>query len=214
MLTMKNVLVADDHELIIKGICDILNEKFSIDNVITFTNPEKILEAVKEQTFDLYILDLEFQEMSGFDLIEQIRKKYSNAKIIVVTMHEEIWNANRLFELDVNGIVLKKASSAYLAEAIEAVMDNKQFLCPKFEKLKERNIAYKKRKKSKDSQPSPSELVVLKYLAEGYTSKQIAKTLCVTEDTIEAHRKSLFVKLEARNAAHLASIAIRQRLIE
>lgn len=214
MLTMKSVLVADDHELIIKGICNTLNEQFCIDHIATFTDPGEIADIVKEQSFDLYILDLEFQKMSGFDLIKQIRKKYSDAKIIVVTMHDEIWNVNHLFELEVNGIILKKASSTYLVKAIETVMDNRQFLCPKFEKLKERNTAYKKRKKSKGSQPSQSELAVLKYIADGHTSKQIATTLCVTEDTIEAHRKSLFVKLEARNVAHLVSIAIRQRLIE
>ncbi len=68
--------------------------------------------------------------------------------------------------------------------------------------------------KTKNSRPTQSELNVLKYIVEGYSSKEIAIRLSVTEDTIEAHRKSLFIKLDARNVAHLVSIAIRQRLVE
>lgn len=214
MIKINKILVADDHELVIKGICSILNERFSVNDITVFTNPEKILSEVEKQSFDLYILDLEFQEMLGFELISQIRKIQHNAKIIVVTMHDEIWNVKHLLALNVNGIVLKKSSGDYLEEAINTVMDNKQFLCPKFLELKNRNSAYIRNIKKENSRPSQSELSVLKYVAKGYSSKEIAKILNVTENTIEAHRKNLFLKLDARNVAHLVSIAIRRHLIE
>lgn len=214
MKHLYNILIGDDHELIIKGICNVLEDNFKVDIIETFTNPEEIIGRIKEIHFELYILDLEFQSMSGFDLIKAIRKEHTNARIIIVTMHEEIWNINYLQVLNVNGMILKKSSGEYLNKAVTTVMNNKQFLCPRFEELKARTIAYRRLRKSKNSQPSQTELTVLKHIVDGYSSKQIADILCVTEDTIEAHRKNLFLKLEARNAAHLVSIAIRQRLIE
>ena len=208
------ILIADDHELVIDGIRNLLHENFIIDDIRTFTESENILDAVKKETFDLYILDLEFKGMSGFELIESIRKEDPYARIIVVTMHEEIWNINHLLKLKVDGIVLKKESREYLCKAVVSVMNNNHFLCPRFDKLSRRSTVIKILNKTKNSRPTQSELSVLKYIAEGYSSKEIAACLSVTEDTIEAHRKNLFVKLEAKNVAHLASIAIRQRLVE
>jgi DNA-binding NarL/FixJ family response regulator len=208
------VLIADDHELVIDGIRNLLHESFIIEDIITFTEPEKILNEIKKERFDLYILDLEFKEMSGFALIESIREDHPESRIIVVTMHEEIWNINYLLKLKVDGIVLKKESRKYLNEAIVSVMSNNSFLCPRFEKLCRRSVVGKRLNKTKNSRPTQSELNVLKYIVEGYSSKEIAIYLSVTEDTIEAHRKNLFIKLDARNVAHLVSIAIRQRLVE
>ena len=92
------ILIADDHELVIDGIKNLLHESFIIEDIITFTEPEKIPDEVKKEQFDLYILDLEFKGMSGFELIESIRKEDPDARIIVVTMHEEIWNINYLLK--------------------------------------------------------------------------------------------------------------------
>lgn len=214
MLKLKNVLIADDHELIIKGIHNILQDNFDIEEIRTFTNPEEAAEELAVNHYELYILALEYQEMSGFDLIVSIRREHPSAKIIVITMYAEAWNAGQLLELNVNGIIHKKTSGDYLPKAVSTVLNGKQFLCPEFEELKAKSIAYKKLQKAKNTLPSQSELAVLKYIVDGYSSKQIAEILCVTEDTIEAHRKNLFVKLGAKNAPHLASIALRQHLLE
>lgn len=213
-MKIKSILIADDHELIMVGINSILKEHFTIDEIVMLTNPQDVIDQVDKRLFDLYILDLEFKDITGFSLIKHIRKKDPNAKIIVNTMHEEIWNVNQLLELGTNAIILKRSSGEYLKHAVTAVMKNKQFLCPKFEKLKEKYAIYRKRVKSKNSQLTQTEQIVLKYIVEGYTSKAIAEALSVSEDAIEAHRKNLFIKLEARNVAHLVSIAIRQQLVE
>lgn len=213
-MIIDSILIADDHELIMMGTCAILQESFNIGEVVMFTDPDEVVNVVNDRHFDLYILDLEFKEVSGFNLVKNIRRKHTDAKIIINTMHEEIWNVNQLLELNVNGIILKKSSKEYLVEAVHAVMQGKQFLCPRFEELKEKCSDYKKRLRTKNSRLTKTEANVLKYIVEGNTSKSIAEALHVSEDTIEVHRKNLFIKLEAKNVAHLVSIAIRQRLVE
>lgn len=214
MCEIGKVLVADDHELVIKGICNILNEKFKIGEIKEFTDPELVLGEIKKGPFDLYILDIEFEGMSGFDLITQIREMHHDAKIIVITMHDELWNVKHLLSLNVDGILLKKSSGIYLETAVKAVINNEIFLCPIFTKLKKRNMVYIKKQKNDNCAPTQAELVVLKHIVQGFSSKEISEALGVSENTIEAHRKNLFVKLEARNVAHLVSIAIRHHLVE
>ncbi|MCD7936331.1 MAG: response regulator transcription factor [Tannerellaceae bacterium] len=212
MFTIQNILIADDHELVIKGICEVLHKTFEIGNIVTLTNPVNLAEKMRACPFDLYILDLEFEHVSGFDLIEQIRKEQPGARILVVTMHDEIWNVNRLLQSDVNGIVLKRSSPDYLPKAVRTVMDNDTFLCPRFKEVAAGSSGYKNRQGV--VKITPSEQRVLQYIVDGCTSRQIADAMCLTENTIEAHRKSLFLKLDARNVAHLVSLAIRRHLVK
>lgn len=214
MYRIGKVLVADDHELVIKGICDILNEKFTIAHITVFTEPEKVVDEIQRGPFDLYILDIEYEGMSGFDLISRIRERYTDARIIVITMHDELWNIKQLLALNVNGILLKRSSGSYLEEAVRTVMNNELYLCPLSARIKKRNAVYIKKIKNRNSTPSRAELAVLKYIVKGNSSKEISEVLGVSENTIESHRKNLFVKLEAKNVAHLVSIAIREHLIE
>lgn len=213
-LFIEKILIADDHELIMMGTSTILRESFDIGEIVMLTSPEEVINLVNTRNFDVYILDLEFKESSGFNLVKQIRKKHADARIIINTMHEEIWNVNQLLELNVNGIILKRSSREHLTQAVVVAMQNKQFLCPRFEELKGKCPDYKQKLRTKNSCLTKTETRVLKYIVEGHTSKSIADTMHVSEDTIEVHRKNLFIKLEAKNVAHLVSIAIRQRLVE
>ena len=106
-MKIDKILVADDHELILFSIRSILSSRFEIkdENIATFTTSEQVLSTVKNTLYDLYILDLELRKLSGFDLIRSIREINKNARIIICTMHQEIWNVNRLLEMDIDGII-------------------------------------------------------------------------------------------------------------
>ncbi|NDW08655.1 response regulator transcription factor [Dysgonomonas sp. 520] len=214
ILKLKRVLIADDHELILTGISDILVNRFSLkrENLLLFTNPELVLNTIKDTGFDLYILDLEFQNISGFDLIKSIRKIDKNSNIIVCTMHQEVWNVNRLLEMNINGIVLKNTANIHLEHAIEAVCNGQKFLCPKFKDIKAKSQLYKKGRKV--GLFTKREQEVLRYIVDGYTSKEIALKLEISENAIEGHRKNLFMKLDVSNVMQLVRVAICYRLVE
>lgn len=210
-MNIKSVLVVDDHELILVGIRDILERKFLIDEMILLNNSGSVITTIENRSFDLYILDLELDEISGFEIIEMILKKDPKAKIIICTMHEEVWYINRLLSSGAKGILLKKSSFETLEHAVLAVMDGGEYLCPRFQKLNEQ---ISERNKKKNYNLTPTEKIVLKYIVEGKTSKEIAAQMFVTVDTIEAHRKNIFVKLGVRNAAQLVAAAIRLHLVD
>lgn len=214
MQKIGSVLLADDHDVIMKGIHQILINHFHVDEIVMLKDSEEVLDAIQKRQFDLYILDLEFNEMSGYKFITEIRTLYPDAKIIINTVHEEIWYINDLLKMDVDGIVAKKSSEQYLQNCIEDVVNGKRFLCPRLAEVKDRCSSYNKKIRSKSSQITPTELQVLRYIDKGLTSKEIASQMCVSENTIETHRKNLILKLNVTNVAQLVSVAIRHRLIE
>jgi DNA-binding NarL/FixJ family response regulator len=208
------VLVADDHELILTSIRSILVNKFSInsDNISVFTSSGQVLDEIKNVKYDLYILDLEFQELSGFDLIQSIREKDCDARIIICTMHQEVWNINRLLDADVDGVILKNSANMYLEQAINCVTRGGKFLCPRFKEIQYKSQAYKN--KIKKHVLTDREKEVLKLVVNGHSSKEIATLLDISENGVEKHRKNLFLKLDVENVVQLVRVAIYHRLIE
>lgn len=213
-MEIKRVLVVDDHELLLFGIERILIEKFALmkDQIELLTNPDYALKKVKETEFDLYILDLEVQAVSGFDIIHVIREKNPDARIIVYTMHDEVWNINRLLEMNVNGIVLKKSSKIRLEQAIRSVQQGESYFCPEVEKMKRKSMSFQR--KSLADYLTERELEILQYIADGHTSKDIAARLSISENAVENHRKNLFQKFNVDNVVKLVRKAIYYHLVE
>lgn len=212
MIRLKKVLVVDDHELIVKGISDILNSNFDIEKIYAFTDPTLVEDAIKESDFDLYFLDMEFKDMTGFDLIRIVRKVHPNAKIVIITMHDEVWNINQMVEMDVDGIVLKSDAIENLHRAVLQILTDSKYYSPEIRQLQRKRTA--NTDSNRLNYPTQSELLILRHIAEGYSSREIAEKLALSENTIEGHRKNLFLKLEAKNVAHLVSLALRYNLIK
>ena len=214
MTKINKILVADDHELILNSICAILTKKRNINKecIDTFTSSEQVLNAIKHSSYDLYILDLEFQKLSGFELIESIRQKDFDAKILICTMHQEVWNVNRLLESDINGIVLKNSANIYLEQAIDAMTKGEYFLCPKFKEVKYKSQTGKN--KIKNNNLTNREKEILQLVVAGNSSKDVANQLGISENTVEKHRKNIFLKLDVSSVAELVRIAIHHRLVE
>ena len=92
------LLVVDDHNLILEGICKVVNKMPEVVVVDAVTSGLQAAELIERRDYDIYILDVSIPDMSGFELIAKIREMNDQAKIIVNTMHEEIWIVNRLVQ--------------------------------------------------------------------------------------------------------------------
>ena len=210
------ILVVDDHEIIVSGVGNILQEEFQNVDIVSCTDPQNAISKIDTHIFDLYIVDLEFGKMNGFDLITEIKSQDINARIIVYTMHDEIWTVNRLLEAEVSAIVLKSGAKDNLLEAVRIVLDDGTYLCPRFEHLKENNRIYKYllRKRRKKSNLTDMEVVVLKYIVKGYQSSEIAEKISRSIHDVNFHRKNILLKLDARNVADLVAKVILLRIVD
>ncbi|WP_352421100.1 response regulator transcription factor [Proteiniphilum sp.] len=204
-----SILLVDDHELVLDGLTRVLETAFAYGEIVGFSDAQQVCDEIKRKNYDLYIIDLQLKGMSGFELITSIRAVEPNARIIVATMHEEVWTVNRLVEMEVDGIVLKSSASEHIVQAVNTVLSGDRYLCPRFCHLKNQYVSKYLCRAKKMTPLTVQEKLILKYIVDGYSSREMAETLSLSENTIETHRKNLFVKLDVRNVAQLVSVALQ-----
>lgn len=209
----KTILLVNDNELVLNGLIRVLETSFDFEQITGFSNAKQACYEIKKQKYDLFIIDLQLKEMSGFDLINTIRKFDSDALIIVSTMHEEVWNINRLMEMDVDGIVLKSSAAEHIVQAVNTVLSGNRYLCPRFSRIQNRYISKHMSGKKKQITLTPQEKLILQHIVNGDTTHRMAEKLFLSENTIETHRKNLFMKLDVHNVAQLVSVALRAGLV-
>lgn len=205
LLQNLSVAIVDDHALILEGFKSLM-QGCNVRNVETFICSADLISIISRRRFDIYIIDIGLPDIDGFDLIDKIRSEDADARIIVNTIHEEVWLLRRMLDKDVNAILFKSTDFMQMVSAITAVMNGEQYFC---QGLKKKISKYKQ----KMEHPSQRETDILRAIAGGYTSKEIAAMLFISENTVEAHRKRLFVKLGARNIADLIVKAIARGYI-
>ena len=201
VLSQMKIAVVDDHELIREGINTILSNN-GATGVYKYRTAMELISAMDAgESFDFYIIDLELPDLDGFVLIEMIRARNPVAHIIVSTVHDEIWTLRKLLAREVNAIIYKSGDGNEILVAIDEILRGNNYYCA---------AVHKTLREAGDNSlhPSTRELEVLYQIAQGKTSREIAAAMFVSENTVEAHRKSLFAKLGAVNGVDLIVKAI------
>jgi len=205
------ILLVDDHDLVLQGLKRIVECSLpEIKNVCTASSGQEALLLIASQRFNLFVLDMELPDISGMDIIVRIREKDSQARIIVNTMHEEIWFIKNLIQCSVDGILFKSIDSTKIAEAIRRVLDGETYYCPYAEHVR---AQMKRSDEGRREELTLRELDVLKRISEGKNTQEIAQELCVSTNTVDTHRRHLMDKLDARNVADLIMTAISKGII-
>ena len=205
------ILLVDDHDLVLQGLKRIVECSLpEIKNVCTASSGQEALQLITSQRFNLFVLDMELPDMSGMDIIVRIREKDPQARIIVNTMHEEIWFIKNLIQCSVDGILFKSIDSTKIAEAIRRVLDGETYYCPYAEHVR---AQMKRSDEGRREELTLRELDVLKRISEGKNTQEIAQELCVSTNTVDTHRRHLMDKLDARNVADLIMTAISKGII-
>lgn len=205
------VLLVDDHDLVLQGLKRILEFAVpEIKMICKASSGKEALSLIDIQPFELFLLDVELPDISGIDLIASIRKKQPKARIMVNTMHEEIWFVRSLLQCNPDAILFKSIDSRQVIDAVHAVLQGKKYFCPYVERVR---MQLRSQEKSRKNELTLRELDVLKLLSEGKSTQEIARELCVSANTVDTHRRHLMEKLDARNVVDLVVIAISRGII-
>ena len=208
------ILLVDDHDLVLQGLKRIVECSLpEIKVVCTASTGQEALLLIASQSFDLFLLDMELPDMSGLDIITHIRKKAPKARIIVNTMHEEIWMVNRLAQCGVNAVILKASAPAELVAAIRSVLRGEPYTCPRFASISQKLSSGLADWQPKDA-PTRRERDVLEAVAKGMNTHEIAALLKISENTVETFRKRLISKFGAKNAIDMVVKAVAQGWIK
>lgn len=208
------VLIADDHALVRAGIRALVER---IDGVVVVGEAGKgseALELVRQLSPDLILLDITMPDGNGFEVLDQVTKLYPEIKVIVLTVHEAGEYALRAVREGAAGYLPKSAASIELEQAIQTVIRGERYISPETAQNTIFEVSNRATKKDLLATLSPRQREVLRLIAEGSTTKQIAHVLQISVKTVETHRAQLMERLGIHDVAGLVRYAIIVGLIE
>jgi DNA-binding NarL/FixJ family response regulator len=210
------ILVADDHELVRRGIQGVLRARQGWTVVGEAVNGREAVEKASKLKPDVAIVDISMPELDGLQATRQIREAVPSTEVVVLTMHASDQMVRRVLDAGARGYVLKSDLAAHLIKAVKDVSAGKLFLTPKVSDivlkgfLKTRNQPDPR--EHSQARPTPREVEIIRFLAEGKANKEIAAELGITIRTVETHRAKIMLKLGLHSLAELIHYAIRHEI--
>jgi two-component system response regulator NreC len=208
-MTYIRLAILDDHKLVRKGFCLILNNIPDFNVLLETDNEGEIEELVKNDCPDILLLDISMPDSNGLDLIAKFTKLNKDLKIIMLTMHKEGEYIIKAVKNGASSYLLKDVEPDELEAAIRSVNDGNKYFSPFISELLIDNIS----KPKEIGKISEREREILQHVAQGLSTKLIAQKLCISTRTVEAHRMKLMKKVKASNSAELIKKAIQHKLI-
>ena len=210
------ILVVDDHQIVLDGICAILSNLQNTSVVATANNGQKAVDYVSNSEVDVVIMDIDMPVMNGLEATEILKNKKPHVKILTLSMHDERSIIQKAIDAGADGYILKNSSQQELQKGIETVMNGSKYfssdvtmsLINQSEYLKSTSAS------SELKELTEREIEVLGLIAEGLSNKEVAEKLFISHRTVDTHRTNLMKKLEVHNVAGLIKIAIKNGLVE
>lgn len=207
------VTYIDDHRVVKEGVDLLLAQYPEIEVVQCECDEEKIESFIDVQNINVLILDLKFETLknrkkrTGFDICEIVVSKFPDVKVIAHTMYDDVASVNKIFHSGAKGFVSKRSGHKELRSAIKTVNEGRLFLCKEIVKKTKNPLRFIKQidqvLKAIFEPFTKTEKSILEKIAKGYSTKQIAQQLEISEKTVETHRKHLFDKTGVKNVAEL-----------
>ena len=211
------VLLADDHAILRSGLRLMLNSQKQFQVVGEASSGTETLSLAEELQPDLILLDLSMPALGGLDALPMLHSLVPSARVLILTMHDDPQYLRQALKHGASGYVLKKAADAELISAIQAVMRGEVYIHPSMTRVLLEDMLPQAQLSNKDNaweRLSEREQEVLKMVALGHTSAEIAEGLSLSAKTVETYRARGMEKLGLRTRAALVRFTLQEGLIK
>ena len=211
-----SVLIADDHEVVRRGIRALIQEQPGWQVVAEVTNGRDAVAKANEFQPDVAILDISMPSLNGLDATKQIAKVSPGTKVLILTVHDSDPLISKVLQAGARGYILKADAGRDLITAAKALLSDKTFFTPKVAQIVMDGYLDKGPKASEEgsSQITGREREIMQLLAEGKSNKEVGTILGIETKTAETHRSNLMRKLDCHSVAGIVRYAIRNHLLE
>jgi two-component system invasion response regulator UvrY len=210
---MIKVLIADDHAVVRRGLRQILSETSDILVAGEASTVQEVRELVREQRWDVVVLDITMPGGSGLDLLTELRRLSPNPRVLVLTVYPEAQYAVRAIRAGAAGFLTKESAPEQLIAAVRKVAVGGRYVSNELAEALASLVAG-------EAQGAPHERItdrefeVFKMLAAGRTVSQVAQELALSVKTVSTHRTRILKKMEMKTNADLTQYAVRNALVE
>lgn len=212
------VLIVDDHQLMIEGLKSLLEYEDDIQFVAGTNSMAETLGFLESNQIDVILMDINMPGGSGIEATEKIKALYPEVKVIALTMHDDISIITRMVKAGAAGFVLKRTNMNEVVEAVRIVHNNGKYLSMNTQQIIMDNLGSPLEINDLKEEGKPTlsarEIEVLNLIAKEFNNEQIAEALFISERTVEAHRRNIFIKTKTKTIVGLMKYAINKGLIE
>lgn len=212
-----NVLLVEDHAIVRQGIKALLEEEPDIVVVGETGDGSQALVLVENLCPNVVLMDLSLPGLGGIEATHQIRERFPDVRVVVLSMHEHEEYVFRALRAGASGYVVKQSTSTELVLALRAVAGGSTFLSPTISQILIDDYVHRAGARDKDDAAldilTPREREVLQLIARGFNNRQIAERLHISVKTVETHRGNMMRKLDVHDRAGVVKFAMDSGLI-
>lgn len=210
---MRRILVADDHEVVRKGLMNVLAEAFQPIEVDEARNGQEAVSKILKKSYDLIVLDVKMPGKSGLDALKEIKQHRPKLPVVILSMHPEDQIAIRAMRAGASGYLTKESASDELVLAIRKALNGEKYISGSLAQILAEEL-------DKDPDKLPHEILsdreyqVMLMIASGKPVGAIAKELCLSVKTISSYRANILLKTKMKNNAEITHYAIQNKLVD
>jgi two-component system invasion response regulator UvrY len=201
------IMIVDDHKLIRESLTTILSDQPFYEVVAICSTAEEGLRLAEIEKPDILITDINMPGMTGIDSIPVWKKVSPATKIIGMSLYTQPSYAKKMFQSGAHGYVTKNSPLEELFMAIKDVQSGKRYICNEIKNKLSEQLLQDETTDKEISLLSNREIMIIELIRQGFSSKELAKELCISPKTVEVHRYNILKKLNLSNTAALVNFA-------
>ncbi len=205
------IVLADDHRVVREGIRYMLADRPDLEVVGEVGNGQDLLAQLEAEPVDVVLLDVRMPGMTGLEALAQIRERFPEVRVVVLSMHDQPGYVRRAIELGAAGYLLKSSGRDEILRALAAISQGHSYIQGE---LMEPLIDSVGRQSPTPRRLRPRERQVLQLVADGYENKQIARELDLSEATVKTYLRAIFDRLGVSSRAEAVAVGLRLGIIE
>ncbi len=212
------VLVVDDHQIIIDGLKSILQDEETVQFAGGANTMQEALDFIAQHPVDVVVMDISMPGHSGIEITQIIKEQHPDIKILALTMHDEIDIIADMIDAGASGYLLKKANMNEVLDAIQTVARGERYLGTKVQDIMMDEFSQRRSTRQQLEYESqlltPREKEILQLMLREFTNEKIAEKLFISIRTVETHRRNIFTKTNTKNVVGLIKYAMKHGLTQ